>query len=85
MDFHNYQQIYQFKLKNLIKFGGQGENKFVLVVKRCLDEFDLVTANRFSTNRDINYDRFLFTMDRSQVYELTLLVRDYMACSMNSV
>ena len=78
LDFHNYQQIYQFKLWNLIKFGGQDENRFVLVVKRCLDEFDLLANSRFSVNRDINYDRFRFTMDRSQIYELTLLIRDYM-------
>ena len=78
LDFHNYQQIYQFKLKNLVKFGGRNENKFVLVVKRCLDEFDLVANHRFSLSRDINYDHFLFTMERSQIYELTLLIRDYL-------
>ena len=87
LDYHNYQQIYQFKLKNLIKFGGQNE-KFVLVVKRCLDEFDLIgnhssssTNNRISLNtfKEINYERFIFTMDhKSQIYELTLLIRDYM-------
>lgn len=81
LDFHNYQQINQFKLKNLIKFGGQND-KFVLVVKRNLDEFEMISNSnsRFSIQiaKDLDYERFAFKMDKSLIYELTLLIKDYL-------
>lgn len=73
--------MHQFKLKNIIKFGGGQHDKFVLVVKKCEDEFDLIgnsTNPGLNAIQDINYERFIFKMDRSQIYELTLLIRDYL-------